>query len=123
EATLRQSEKLAATGRLAATIAHEINNPLAAVTNLIFLCKTDPAVPSAIQRLLDTADAELARVAQIAQQTLGFYRDTSQPVDIDLTELLLSVADLFSRKLQARNLKFNLEVKEDLHIFGLVGEV
>ena len=79
EATLRQSEKLAATGRLAATIAHEINNPLEAVTNLIYICKTDPTVPPAIQRLLDTADDELARVAQIAQQTLGFYRDTTRP--------------------------------------------
>lgn len=123
EATLRQSEKLAATGRLAATIAHEINNPLEAVTNLIYLCKTDPTVPSPVQRLLETADAELARVSQIAQQTLGFYRDTSRPTEINLTELLSGVADLFSRKLSARNLKFNLELENDLRIFGLLGEV
>src|SRR6201999_803907 len=111
--SLRQSEKLAATGRLAATIAHEINNPLEAVTNLIYLCKTDPSVPTPIQRLLDTADAELARVAQIAQQTLGFYRDTSQPAAINLTDLLSGVTDLFSRKLQARNLQFDLDLAPD----------
>ncbi|HEY4357897.1 MAG TPA: ATP-binding protein [Acidobacteriaceae bacterium] len=123
EATLRQSEKLAATGRLAATIAHEINNPLEAVTNLIYLCKTDPSVPTPVQRLLDTADTELARVAQIAQQTLGFYRDTSHPAEIDITELLHSIADLFSRKLQARNLKFHLMIDSGLYLFGLQGEV
>lgn len=123
EATLRQSEKLAATGRLAATIAHEINNPLEAVTNLIFLCKTDPTVPPAIQRLLETADGELARVAQIAQQTLGFYRDTTRPAEIDMCALLRGVVDLFSRKLMSKKVVCTLEVAQDLRIVGLAGEI
>jgi PAS domain S-box-containing protein len=123
EATLRQSEKLAATGRLAATIAHEINNPLEAVTNLIFLCKTDPAVPANVQRLLETADGELARVAQIAQQTLGFYRDTTRPSEIDVAQLLASVVDLFSRKLLSKKVACTLEVARDLRIIGLHGEI
>ena len=123
EATLRQSEKLAATGRLAATIAHEINNPLEAVTNLIYLSKTDPSVPSPIQHLLETADNELARVAQIAQQTLGFYRDTTRPTDIDLTALIEGVVNLFSRKMQYKKLECKLDLAPDLHIFGLQGEV
>lgn len=123
EATLRQTEKLAATGRMAATIAHEINNPLEAVTNLIYLSKTDPSVPRDVQHLLELADTELARVSQIAQQTLGFYRDTSQPVDIDLSGLLHGVADLFSRKLQSRNLRIDLDVHDNLFIRGLQGEV
>ena len=123
EATLRQTEKLAATGRLAATIAHEINNPLEAVTNLIYLSKTDPGVPPPIQHLLETADNELARVAQIAQQTLGFYRDTTRPTDIDLTALLEGVVNLFSRKCQYKRLECKLDVEPDLHIFGLQGEV
>ncbi len=123
EVTLRQSEKLAATGRLAATIAHEINNPLEAVTNLIYLAKTDPDVPSAAQRLLETADAELLRVAQIAQQTLGFYRDTTRPVEINLNELLQSVVDLFSRKLVYARLSCTLDLESNLCIFGLQGEI
>jgi signal transduction histidine kinase len=123
EATLRQSEKLAATGRLAATIAHEINNPLEAVTNLIYLCKTDPAVPPGIQRMLETADEELARVAQIAQQTLGFYRETARPGEVDLTILLRSIADLFSRKFRYKSLTCNLRVDPDLRVFGLQGEI
>ena len=123
EATLRQSEKLAATGRLAATIAHEINNPLEAVTNLIYLSKTDPGVPLPIQHLLETADSELARVSQIAQQTLGFYRDTTRPIDIDVTAMLEAVVNLFSRKMEYKRIKCELDLAPNLHIFGLQGEV
>jgi PAS domain S-box-containing protein len=123
EAALRQSEKLAATGRLAATIAHEINNPLEAVTNLIYLSKTDPTVPTAVQHLLETADSELARVARIAQQTLGFYRDTTRPLRINLTELLEGVVHLFGRKMEQKKIECTLDLEPDLLIFGLQGEV
>ena len=123
EASLRQSEKLAATGRLAATIAHEINNPLEAVTNLIYLCKTDPTVPPAIQQMLEIADNELARVAQIAQQTLGFYRDTTQPGDIDLSAMLHGIVALFSRKLQFKRLACHTHIQPGLRLHGLQGEI
>jgi PAS domain S-box-containing protein len=123
EASLRESEKLAATGRLAATIAHEINNPLEAVTNLIYLCKTDPALPKSARHLLETADSELARVAHIAQQTLGFYRDTTRPVDIDLNQVLSATVELFARKLRNQRLECRLELEPNLHIFGLQGEI
>ena len=123
ESALRQSEKLAATGRLAATIAHEINNPLEAVTNLIYLSRTDPAVPPPVQLLLETADTELARVAQIAQQTLGFYRDTTLPSEIDVNELLHGVVDLFARKMISRKITCTLDLEPGLCIYGLQGEV
>jgi PAS domain S-box-containing protein len=123
ETALRQSEKLAATGRLAATIAHEINNPLEAVTNLIYLSRTDPDVPEPVQQLLETADTELARVAQIAQQTLGFYRDTTRPVEIKLNDLLHSVVDLFERKMVSRKISCTLDLQPDLCINGLQGEI
>lgn len=123
EDSLRQSEKLAATGRMAATIAHEINNPLEAVTNLIYLAKTDPSTPAPVARMLETADTELARVAQIAQQTLGFYRDTTRPVEIDLNELLQAVVDLFARKLAGKQLRCTLDMDPDLTVVGLQGEI
>ena len=123
EASLRQSEKLAATGRLAASIAHEINNPLEAVTNLIYLAKTDPDTPPGVERLLETADAELARVSHIAQQTLGFYRDTTRPSDIYLNELLAAVVDLFSRKLAGKRLVCTLDLAPGLNVTGLRGEL
>src|SRR5579875_1993115 len=123
EGSLLQSEKLAATGRFAATIAHEINNPLEAVTNLIYLAKTDPVTPGSIQRLLETADSELARVAQIAQQTLSFYRDTTRPVSIDVNALLQAVVDLFGRKLAGKRLECVLDLDPGLSIMGLQGEI
>ncbi|HEV2579021.1 MAG TPA: ATP-binding protein [Acidobacteriaceae bacterium] len=123
EATLRQSEKLAATGRLAATIAHEINNPLEAVTNLIYICKTDPTVPGPIQRLLESADDELARVTQIAQQTLGFYRDTTRPGQIDFSALLHGIVELFSRKLHFKRLACRTYIQPGLRLYGLQGEI
>ncbi len=123
ESSLLQSEKIAATGRLAATIAHEINNPLEAVTNLIYLAKTDQGTPAPVQRMLDIADNELARVAQIAQQTLGFYRDTTRPVAIDLNDLLQAVVDLFNRKLMGKRLHCVLDLDPGLSIVGLQGEI
>ena len=123
EDSLRTSEKLAATGRLAATIAHEINNPLEAVTNLIYLAKTDPVTPPAVSRMLETADAELARVSQIAQQTLGFYRDTTRPVSVDLNDLLKAVVDLFERKLTGKRLHCTLDLEAGLALVGLQGEI
>jgi signal transduction histidine kinase len=123
EQTLRESEKLAATGRMAATIAHEINNPLEAITNLIYLARTDEDVPQHVQHLLDTADTELARVSQIAQQTLGFYRDTSKPVNIDLNKLLTAAIDLFARKMHSKNITCTVDLEPGLCIFGLQGEI
>jgi PAS domain S-box-containing protein len=123
EQALRDSEKLAATGRLAATIAHEINNPLEAITNLIYLARTDAQVPETVRQLLDTADAELARVSQIAQQTLGFYRDTTRPVSIDLNKQLLSTVDLFARKMQSKTVTCTLDLEPGLTVFGLQGEI
>ena len=123
EQSLRDSEKLAATGRLAATIAHEINNPLEAVMNLIYLARTDSGVPVGVQQLLDTADAELARVSQLAQQTLGFYRDTTRLVLIDLNKLLLDSVELFARKMQSKSVQCSLEMEPDLRLMGLQGEI
>lgn len=123
EEALRTSEKLAATGRMAATIAHEINNPLEAVTNLIYLAKTDPETPEAVSRMLEVADNELARVSQIAQQTLGFYRDTTRPVTIDVNELLNAVVELFDRKLAGKGLRCTLDLEPGLSVVGLQGEI
>ena len=73
ERALRTTEKLAAAGRLAATVAHEINNPLEAVNNLVFLAKRDAGDANKVSEYLQLAERELDRVAHIARQTLGFY--------------------------------------------------
>jgi PAS domain S-box-containing protein len=123
EATLKQTEMLAATGRMAATIAHEINNTLEAVTNLIFLAKANQDIPDSVRKHLEMADEELARVGQIAQQTLGFYRDTSRPLALDLAALISDVIAVFERRLSYKQMHCRPEFRGNLQIVGLQGEL
>jgi signal transduction histidine kinase len=78
EEALRKSEKLAIAGRMAASIAHEINNPLESVTNLVYLCSTSERIPE-IREYLATAQQELQRVSAITTHTLRFYREPAGP--------------------------------------------
>jgi phosphoglycerate-specific signal transduction histidine kinase len=79
EDALVNSEKLASVGRMAAVLAHEINNPLAAVTNVLYLAQSIEGLPESARRYLEMADGELKRIAHITRQTLGFYREASAP--------------------------------------------
>jgi PAS domain S-box-containing protein len=99
ERLLIQSEKLAATGRMAATIAHEINNPLESVMNLIFLARQHSEPSGKVHQYLVTAEEELERVSHIARQTLGYYRDTSSPVEVHLHDLIENVLSVYHSKL------------------------
>lgn len=98
-ASLLRTEKFAATGRLAATVAHEINNPLEAATNLIYLANHSGAIAPDTQRLLEMADRELRRVAHITRQTLGFYRGESTPRLLPLHQAVQDVRELLARKI------------------------
>ncbi|MHB1959602.1 MAG: two-component system sensor histidine kinase NtrB [Acidobacteriaceae bacterium] len=104
ERSLIQAEKLATAGRMAATVAHEINNPLEAVLNLMFLARASCAPESETHGYLETAEAELARVSHIARQTLGFYRDTGRPTEIVVDELLKNVLAVYRSKLNSKNI-------------------
>jgi signal transduction histidine kinase len=121
EEALRRSEKLAASGRLAASIAHEINNPLEAISNAIYLARSSPS--SEIPLYLKVADEELARVAQITKQTLGFYRETATPGVVKLSILLDNLLILFKRKFEAKNLSIKKQYRDELEIWGLEGEL
>jgi two-component system CheB/CheR fusion protein len=100
EAALRTSERLATTGRLAASIAHEINNPMAAVTNLIYLIQNSTGADDAIRQYAHMAQEELSRMAHITRQMLGFYRESSKPAPAQITELLDSVFELYGRRIR-----------------------
>jgi signal transduction histidine kinase len=97
EELLRRTEKLAVAGRLAASIAHEINNPLEAVTNLLYLVGRTQLTDDA-RNYLELASHELDRVAQITVQTLRFHRRSSRPVETDLADLVESVLPLFQSR-------------------------
>jgi signal transduction histidine kinase len=99
EKALIQTEKLAAVGRLAASIAHEINNPLEAVTNLLYLAQQTSSLDE-IHALLQTADAELQRVSAIAAQTLRFHRQTSSPQEIDSAALVDETLNVYHGRLR-----------------------
>jgi PAS domain S-box-containing protein len=123
ERTLHMTEKIAAAGRLAATVAHEINNPLESVTNFVYLARMSPELPPSVRRYLDGADQELSRVAHIARQTLGFYRDNSRPGFIEVSKLVDDVVTIYQRKLENKNISLNKRIDADLRIRAVEGEV
>jgi signal transduction histidine kinase len=108
---LRRSEKLAVTGRLAASIAHEINNPLEAVTNLLYLIRVSPDSEQTPKYLAE-AEQELARVAEIAKQTLRFYREPNHPVETEIGAVLHSVLVLYNSRLAAAEIAVQVEAAD-----------
>jgi signal transduction histidine kinase len=120
---LLESEKLASVGRLAATIAHEINNPLSAITNLVYLAKTNGDLPEKVRRHLTLADQELARVAHIAQQTLGFYRDNSRPVWVNIRDVIEDLLAIYDRRFTYKSLTVERRIDQDLPLLTLQGEI
>ncbi len=103
EDALIRSEKLAATGRLSATIAHEVNNPLGGAINAVYLA-SNAAIDPELKEYLRLADQELRRASHITQQTLGFYRESSSPQSVSLPKLIDEVVELYAGKLQHRKL-------------------
>ncbi|MGE5205653.1 MAG: ATP-binding protein [Chlamydiota bacterium] len=121
EAALIKTERLATAGRLAATIAHEINNPLEAVTNLIYLARSAPA--GEVGSYLQMVEDELARIARITKMTLGFYRDSGAPTPVDVAELLREVLALYGAKLRAKNIRVQTDVECPQNVLGSKGEL
>ena len=117
EQALRTTERLAAVGRLAATVAHEINNPLAAVTNLVYLSKQQ-AVRREIREFLASAEEELERIAHLTKQTLGFYRETKAPVVITLGSVVESTISVFASRARNKGITITSEIKQDPEIYA-----
>src|SRR5437016_5475221 len=120
EEVLRRNERLVTAGRLTAAIAHEIKNPLEALTNLIYLARQDTA---GRDEYLQRAEHEIGRLDSIAQQALGFVRETSSPEQMDTGKILDEVVQLYLRKLQAKHITIEKESGEFLEIVGYPGEL
>ena len=100
EEVLQRAEKLAATGQVAASIAHEINNPMQALTNLMALIAYKSKTNPEIHNLVGLAEAELSRMAHISRQMLSFYRDTSTPVELNLRDAIEDALEPMALKLR-----------------------
>ena len=123
EKFLLQSEKIAATGRMAATIAHEINNPLEAVLNLVYLARQSCPLDSDTHRYLETAENEVERVSQIARTTLGYYRDRGTPTELRPRELLETAILIYESKLSARRIRIDRAFEDTRPIVASKGEM
>ncbi len=121
EETLRRTEKLAAAGQLAASIAHEINNPLEAVTNLLFLLSLQPSLDEEARRFADMAQHELARVSEIAQQTLRFYKPSTSPAVANVAEILDSMLTLHSGRIHTLQVNVRRRYSEEVDLYCLSG--
>lgn len=122
EEALRKSEKLAVAGRLAASIAHEINNPLNSVTNLLYLIGNSSSLEES-QRYGEIAAAELARVSEIVIQTLRFYREPSKPSIVDITEIVDSALMLYKARLTSAEIVVERDFRECSPLVARAGEL
>lgn len=122
QAALVQAEQLAVTGRLAASIAHDIKNPLDAVHNLLYLLR-DEHDEGARREYLRIADSELARASEIAANTLRFYRDPKGQSRVGLTALLESILGLFKGRLAIRGVELDMTCEEGAEVIASQGEL
>lgn len=122
EIALRKSEKLAVVGRLAATMAHEINNPLASVTNLLYLIGQASNLEES-QEYAQTAGRELARVSEIVTQTLRIYHQTGKPEVVQITEIVDSAISLFQARLTAAQIVIQRDFRDCPPVLAMGGEL
>lgn len=122
EYAIRTAEKLAATGKLASAIAHEINNPLEALVNLIYLASAADSLDS-VHEHLSHADHQLERIARITKQMLAFHRDTEKPVRISVAALVADVVELFERIASVRGVRLVCDFRPAPVICGFPGQI
>lgn len=123
EAALVQSEKLAAVGRLAASISHEINNPLEAVTNILYLLSSEAHQSETTRKQLAAAEGELARVSQIVTQTLRFHRQATGAREIRPDELIDSVVSLYHGRMQNSQIQLDYQRRSNELIVCYDGDI
>jgi PAS domain S-box-containing protein len=123
ENSLLLAEKIAAVGRMAAAVAHEINNPLESVLNLIYLARTNASDADQVVDYLNLAEKELLRVSHIARQTLGYYREHSAAIPVTLSDLILDTLKVYESRLTAAGIEVRTEFSSNSHIVVRKGEM
>jgi len=122
QTALLATEKLAVAGRLAATLAHEIHNPLDAVSNLLYLLQNNPS-PEENAQFLDLASKELDRVSQISRAMLGMYRESKEPVAVNVQEMLESILLLLDVQMRYAQLSLHTDFAPGATVTGYPAEL
>ena len=123
EQALLQTEKLAAVGRLASTISHEINNPLEAVTNVLFIMRASPGLTQIDRDYLEIADRELARIGQVTAQTLRFHRNVTRANCIEVSELIADTLALYQSRLAASSIDVRVQTAGGVRFEGFEADI
>jgi two-component system, chemotaxis family, CheB/CheR fusion protein len=123
EEALRRAEKLAATGQLAASIAHEINNPMQALTNLVALISYKTSLDETTRQLVSLAETEVKRMAHIVRQMLSFYRESPRPASVKITEVLEDAFELFMMRMSSNQIKVERRYEFTGEVYGFPVEL
>ena len=123
EESLRTSDKLAAVGKMAGTLAHEINNPLAAIKDLVYILSQNQKLDQNGREFVQLVDKELDRIQHIVANTLSFYRDSGLPVRVNLSQVLDSVLTLDARKIERKQLQVSKRIEANVPVMGFPGEL
>jgi signal transduction histidine kinase len=123
EESLRKSERLAIAGRFAGAIVHEVNNPLEALANLVYLTKQEANRPDNVRKNMQVAEAQLNRLAEITRKTLSFYREQSEAKEFDLVEIAESALRIHSHRFAAGSIELRKELPEQLMVKAMGGEL
>lgn len=123
EEALRKSDKLAAMGRMAGIVAHEINNPLGAITNVFYLLRDHPSLDAQARSYARLAEQELARVAHITRQTLSFYRESAQAVPVSMSALLDEILEFQLSQIEKSGIIVDRQYRSDGIVQGFPGEL
>jgi len=123
EESLRRSERLATAGRFAGAILHEVNNPLEALCNLVYLTTHDAGNPDQVRRHMQLAQAQLDRLGEITRKTLSFYREQNEARHFDLVEIAESALSIHAHRLSAGSIKVRKDLPKQLMAKVLGGEL
>jgi signal transduction histidine kinase len=108
---------------MAATLAHEINNPLESVMNFVYLARQEREAPEPVQNYLKAVDEELTRIAHMTKQTLGLYRESTTPEPVVISDLWRNVVSMFSAKTKNKRIHVSLDLNTEAQVVGLTGEL
>jgi signal transduction histidine kinase len=123
EDALQRCERLAVASRYAGAIMHEVNNPLEALTNLVYLTKNDSANPDRVRRNMEIAESQLRRLGEIACKTLSFYREQTEARDFDLIEIAESALKVHSHRAKRQNVDIRKRVAGPAVASVFAGEI